>query len=434
MLVLYIFLTILITLALGIPIAFSLGVTALGFLITLSDIPLTVLIQRMYLGVNSFPLLAIPLFMLAGSIMNRGGISKRLVEFSMAMVGQIKGGLAMVTIVTSMFFGAITGTSAGASAAIGQILIPAMIKYGYPPGFAAAVTSAGSSLGIVIPPSVPMILYGSISGISVATLFLSGVPLGVSIGIFLMIGCYIITARLESKGLYTNFQQKFSASLLMKSFISAIPALCLPIIILGGIMTGIVTPTESAALAVFAGAIIGGLIYKELSIKDIINSLNDSVKGSAVVMFIVATASILGYAFTTLGIGKMFMEPLLAFADNQIMLMLICSLVLFIGGFIFDGTVMVLILVPLFMPLVNALSIDSLQFALLTIVVWCIGQQTPPVASGLYVTCALAKVSMIEASKYNLLLILIFVIFLFAIIFIPDVVLYLPRLLSGQIY
>jgi len=423
---------IILLLLLGLPIAWALGATALGFIATMSDLPLSVLLQKMYNGVNSFPLLAIPLFMLAGSLMNHGGISRRLVDFSLALVGHIKGGLAMVTIVTSMFFGAITGTCAGASAAVGQILIPSMIEKGYPRGMAAAVTSAGASLGIIIPPSVPMILYSSIAAISVGTLFMGGLPLGVMIGICLMIVSYFKIGRMIKDGTYEDVRLKFSLNRLGVTFIKAIPALCIPVIILGGIMFGIVSPTESAALAVFAGLIIGGLVYRQLTWKNIWASVVESVKSSATVMIIVATAMILGYAFTVLGVSKQIMTPLLAIADTPIKLMLITSLILFIGGFFLDGTVMVLVLVPLFMPTMQVMGIDQLQFAMLAIVVWCIGQQTPPVASGLYVTCALAKIGMIEASKYNLLNIAVFVIFAFALIYIPDIVLYLPRLFIGQ--
>lgn len=419
-------------LLLGVPIAFALGFTALLFLAMLSDLPFSVLLQKMYLGVNSFPMLAIPLFMLAGSLMNRGGISKRLIEFSLALVGHIKGGLSMVTIVTSMFFGAITGTCAGASAAVGQILIPAMVKEGYPRGFAAAVTSAGASLGIIIPPSVPMILYSSIAAISVGTLFLGGLPLGVIIGVTLMLVSYCKVSAMIKKNQYTDVKLKFSWRKLGKSFLRAIPALCLPVIILGGIMSGVVSPTESAALAVLAGLVIGGLVYRELTWRYIWESVIESVKSSATVMIIVAAASVLGYAFTVLGVGKQVMEPMLKFADTPVAFMLVASLILFIGGFFLDGTVMVLVLVPLFTPMLTSFGIDQLQFAMLVIVVWCIGQQTPPVASGLYVTCALAKVGMIEASKFNILFLCVFIVFAFALIFIPDVVLYLPRLFIGQ--
>lgn len=431
MIVLYIFVVLLAILALGTPIAFALGITAVGFVIFATNLPLTVLLQRVYMGVNSYTLLAVPLFMLAGSIMNKGGISRRLVDFSMALVGHIKGGLSMVAIVTSMFFGAITGTCSGASAAVGQILIPAMMDAGYPGPFAAAVTSAGSSLGVIIPPSVPMILYGSVASISVGTLFLCGVPMGISIAVVLMIACYFQVKKLEKQGLYPSVTVKFSMKRLGSTFVKAIPAFLVPVIILGGIMSGVVTPTESAALAVAAGLVIGGLVYRELSIKNIYESLVESAMGSATVLFIVATAGILGYAFTALNAGEAIMAPMLAHVDGQIGFMLVASLVLFIGGFIFDGSVMVLILIPLFIPLIEVYGVDPLQFALMTITVWCIGQQTPPVASGLYVTVKLAGCNMIQASRYNLLFIFVYFIFLMGFIFLPDVFMFLPRLVTG---
>lgn len=415
---------ILLTLSLGVPIAFALGITAMVFLLIFSDLSMGLIIQQLYQGADSFPLLAIPLFIFAGSLMNYSGISSRLINFALSIVGMIKGGLAYVNVITSVFFGAITGTAAAASAAVGQIMIPTMVEKGYKPGFSAATTSAGSTLGILIPPSVPMILYGSISGLSVADLFITGVPIGIMVAIGYLIVAYFISLR---EG-HVIEDQKFSIKYIYKTFIKAIPALMVPVVILGGIMSGIVTPTESAALAVLCG-IIAGIIYKELTIKKLIEALEDGVRNTAVVMFIVATGTILGFAFSALGVGKQMMEPFLAFGDNTIAIMLMASLILFIGGFIFDGTVMVVVLVPLFLPLVASTAIDPIQFAMVVIIVWGIGQQTPPVASGLYVTTAIAKVSMFEASKYNIWYILILLIVLMGMIFVPDFMLYVPRLL-----
>jgi len=424
MLPLLMLILILLFLAIGVPIAFTLGLTAVIFIMYYSDITLELIIQQLYLGTNSFPLLAIPLFMLAGALMNHGGISVRLINFALAIIGMVRGGLGMVNVVASVFFGAITGTAAGASAAVGQIMIPAMKEKGYSPSFAAAVTSAGSSLGIIIPPSVPMILYGSISGLSVASLFLTGVPIGVAIAIGYMIVVYIISTKKK----YDFKENPFSWNLVFKTFISALPALLVPVAIMGGILTGFATPTESAAIAVLCG-IIAGLIYKQLTWSSFIKALNESVVNTALVMLIVATAKILGFSFSSLGIGRMMLEPIMGFTDNTIMLMLIASLILFIGGFIFDGTVMVLVIVPLFLPLVQATSIDPMQFAMVVIIVWAIGQQTPPVASGLYITTAIAKVSMIQVSRYNVWFILVLFIALIGMIFFPDVMLYIPRLM-----
>ncbi|MBM7095178.1 TRAP transporter large permease [Bacillus sp. H-16] len=424
MLPLLMLLSILLLLALGVPIAFTLGITALIFIFVYADIPLNMLIQQLYLGTNSFPLLAIPLFMLAGSLMNYGGISKRLIDFALSIIGMVKGGLAMVNVVASIFFGAITGTAAGASAAVGQIMIPAMKEKGYSPSFSAAVTSGGSSLGIIIPPSVPMILYGSISGISVASLFLTGIPIGLTIAFGYLIVVYLISRK---KG-YHFTEKPFSLRDIFKTFVLAIPALLVPIAIFGTILTGLATPTESAAIAVIC-ALLASFIYRELTIKSFIEALNESVRNTALVMFIVATATLLGYSFSLLGIGRQMMEPIMAYSDNPIILLLIAALILFIGGFIFDGTVMVLVIVPLFLPLVNATAVDPLQFAMVVIIVWAIGQQTPPVASGLYITTAIAKVSMLQVSRYNIWFIFVLFLTLMAMIFYPDVMLYVPRLL-----
>ncbi|WP_462420601.1 TRAP transporter large permease [Salinicoccus sp. Marseille-QA3877] len=417
---------VLLLLTLGVPIAFALGITAVIFLFLLTDLPLSLMIQQLYLGINSFPLLAIPLFILAGSLMNTGGMSVRLINFALSLIGTVKGGLAYVNVLTSVFFGAITGTAAAASAAVGQIMIPAMIEKKYDRGFAAATTSAGSTLGILIPPSVPMILYGSIASISVADLFITGIFVGLAVAIG-----YTIVAYFMSKSQNYEMEEKaFSWKLVFEQFYSAIPALLIPVIIMGGILTGIVTPTESAALAVLAGIIVG-FLTKELTIKKLMFSLVDSVRNTALVMFIVATATILGFSFSSLGIGQQMMQPFMQFADNPIMIMFMASFILLIGGFIFDGTVMVVVLVPLFLPIVAATAIDPIQFAMIVIIVWGIGQQTPPVASGLYITTAIAKVSMLHASKYNIWYILVLIVALLLMIYLPDIMLYLPRLIIG---
>src|SRR5699024_5195330 len=245
-------LTVLILLAIGVPIAFALGITAVIFLVLLTDLPLSLMLQQLYLGINSFPLLAIPLFILAGSLMNTGGMSVRLINFALSLIGTVKGGLAYVNVLTSVFFGAITGTAAAASAAVGQIMIPAMIEKKYDRSFAAATTSAGSTLGILIPPSVPMILYGSIASISVADLFITGIFVGITVAVGYTFVAYFISKKQN----YEMEKQAFSWKLVLENFISAIPALLIPVIIMGGIMTGIVTPTESAALAVLVGIIV----------------------------------------------------------------------------------------------------------------------------------------------------------------------------------
>lgn len=417
---------VLLLLTMGVPIAFALGITAVIFLFLLTDLPLSLMVQQLYLGINSFPLLAIPLFILAGSLMNTGGMSVRLINFALSLIGTVKGGLAYVNVLTSVFFGAITGTAAAASAAVGQIMIPAMIEKKYDRSFAAATTSAGSTLGILIPPSVPMILYGSIASISVADLFITGIFVGLIVAVGYTLVAYFVSKRQH----YEMEKQEFSLKLVLEKFIAAIPALLIPVIIMGGIMTGIVTPTESAALAVLVGIIVG-FLSKELTIKKLMFSLVDSVRNTALVMFIVATATILGFSFSSLGIGQQMMQPFMQFADNPIMIMFMASFILLIGGFIFDGTVMVVVLVPLFLPIVAATTIDPIQFAMIVIIVWGIGQQTPPVASGLYITTAIAKVSMLQASKYNIWYIFILVIALLLMIYVPDIMLYLPRLLIG---
>ncbi|MGV8058908.1 MAG: TRAP transporter large permease [Smithellaceae bacterium] len=426
MIVICVLLLLFLLLIIGIPIAFALAMSGICAILLLGDVPLTYIFQRFYMGSESYSLVALPMFILAGNLMNRGGVSGRLISFAASLMGRVRGGLAMITIVASAFFGAISGTATGTSAAIGSMMIPSMIKKGYDPGYAAAVVSASSSLGIVIPPSLPLILYGSVSGLSVGMLFLAGVPLGILISIVYMIVTHFIAIKYH----LPSGENKVNIKSIYKSFLPAIPALTLPVLILGSIIYGIATPTETAGMAVILSIFVGS-IYKELSLNIFIQCLKESLVGSAAVMLIIASGDLLGWALTYLEAAQELMNLMLSFATTKISIMLIASVILLIAGFVFDGTVMVIIIVPLFMPLVKHAGIDPLQFAMVVLLCWCIGQQTPPVASGLYVSTAIANVDMLQAARYVVFYIFALFAILLAIVFIPDYVLYFSKLVSG---
>jgi len=427
MLIFVVFLLLLLLLAIGVPIAFSLAITGIAVVLSLGNVPLTYAFQRLFMSSESYSLVSLPLFILTGILMNNGGVSNRLIRLASALVGPIRGGLGMVTIVASTFFGAISGTATGTSAAIGSVLIPAMKDQKYKPGYAAAVTSASSSLGIVIPPSLPLILYGSISGLSVGMLFLAGVPLGIIIMILYMVVTHFIAKKYNLPKAMENWSPKEISI----SFREALPAVSIPIVILGSIAGGIATPTETAGMAVVIAIIVGALVYKELTISKIMDSFKEALISNATVMLIIAAGGLLGWCLTYLRAAENLMNLLMSYTNSNIGIMLVSSLILFIAGFIFDGTVMVVIVVPLFLPLVQAAGIDPLQFAMVVLLCWCIGQQTPPVASGLYVTTAIAKVDMLDTVKYLIPYILVLTIVLFLIIYFPTYTLYLSKMISG---
>ena len=426
MIVISVLLLLFILLVIGVPIAFSLAISGISAIFVLGDVPLTYIFQRFYMGSESYSLVALPMFILAGNIMNRGGVSRRLIDFAGSLLGRLRGGLGMITIVASAFFGAISGTATGTSAAIGSMMIPTMIKKGYDPGYSAAIVSASSSLGIVIPPSLPLILYGSVSGLSVGMLFLAGVPLGIIMSMVYM----FVTHFLALKYKLPLGENKISVRSIVRAFLPAIPALTLPVLILGSIIYGIATPTETAGMAVVLSIIVS-VAYKEIDIDIFVRCLRESLVGSATVMLIIASGDLLGWALTYLEAAQELMNLMLSFATSNISIMIIASIILLIAGFVFDGTVMVIIIVPLFLPLVKHAGIDPLQFAMVVLMCWCIGQQTPPVASGLYVSTAIAGVDMIYAAKYIIYYIVALTFILLALIFFPDYILYFSKIVSG---
>ncbi len=408
-----------------IPVAFALGLTSLGFLVFATKVPLVVVVQRLYMGVDSFTLLAVPLFILAGVAMNYTSMSKKIVDFSLALVGYLQGGLAAVNIVTSMFFAGVSGTSMADTAAVGGVLIPAMIKKGYKADFTGAVTASSSTIGIIIPPSVPMVLYGVFVGISVSSLFIAGLIPGVVIGL----GLILVAVFLSRKAGYGS-ENTFSWLYVWKTFLSAIPSLFLPIIILGGILGGVFTPTEAAAVAVIYVVIVG-VVSHELTMRKMYDALRESALLTGQVMIIISVASLLGWVFAYARIPQMLVDPILNLTTSIPIFLWLVSLVLIIAGTFLHGTAMLVVLVPLFLPVVEQLGIHPLHFGMVVIMCWGIGQQTPPVGSALYITCSLAKIDMWELTRANLPFIAVLFIVLAGIIHVPSLFVFLIPKLFG---
>jgi len=403
----------------GIPIAFALGITSLGFLTFVTKVPLIVIVQRLFTGVDSFTLLAVPLFIFVGILMNSTSISEKIVNLSIALVGHLKGGLSAVNIVASMFFAGISGTSMADTAAIGGLMIPAMIKKGYKADFTAAVTASSSTIGIIIPPSVPMVLYGVFVGISVTKLFITGIIPGIFIGLGLILVSSIISHREGYRS-----ETTFSFKRLWQTFIGALPALFLPVIILGGIMGGIFTPSEAGAVAVIYVLILGFFLYRDLNLKKLYRALKDAVLLTGSVLIIIAVASLLGWVFAYAKIPQALVSPVLHITKSPIVFMWIASLILIIAGTFLHGTAMLVIVIPLFLPIVSQLGINPLHFAMVVMICWGIGQQTPPVGSALYVTCTLADVDMGELTRANIPFISVLLVILAGVIHFPQFFVY----------
>ncbi|MDH3206882.1 MAG: TRAP transporter large permease [Gemmatimonadota bacterium] len=402
----------------GVPIAISLGLVAVVAMVTgpggTGSLPNVGLV--MFSGATSFPLIAIPLFILAGAIMNATGISRRLIALASALVGFIRGGLSMVTISASLFFAEISGSAVADVAALGSILIPAMKKRGYSRAFAAAVTSSSATLAVIIPPSIPMIIYGVMSGSSIVELFVAGIVPGVMGGLLMMVVAYVLARR-------HNFptEQAFQLSRVWETARDAAWALLLPVIILGGIFTGWVTATEGAGLAVVAAILIGGLVYKELDAKQLRKAMLEGGSQTAVVMLLVAASALLGDYLTEVRVPQGVASGIMGLTqDRWAILLLLNGFFLVIGLFLHSAAAIILV-VPIVMPLVQAAGIDPVHFGLIVTLNLGIGQQTPPVASVLVTACSVAKADIWEVSKVNVWFVAVLVTMLVIVTYIPIV-------------
>jgi tripartite ATP-independent transporter DctM subunit len=412
----------------NVPIAVALGVVAVVAILqssgwaSLANAPLA-----MYSGATSFPLIAIPLFILAGAIMNASGISRRLIALSYSLLGFMRGALAQVTIVTSMFFAEISGSAVADAAALGSILIPAMKSKGYTKEFAAAVLSSSATLAVIIPPSIPMILYAAMADTSVVKLFVAGILPGVLGGLLMM----AITWYFARKH---NFpvEQKFQLARVWPALKDASWALVLPAIILGGIFGGVVTATEGAALAVVAAIVIGAGIYRELHWHDLWVALIDGVTQTAVVMLLVAASALLGVHLTEIQAPQGLAAAVMAISTNKWVVLLLLNLLFLLLGFFLHSAAAIILVVPVVMPLVQAVGIDPVQFGIIITINLGIGQQTPPVASVLTVACSIAKADMWEVSKVNIWFIATLLVVLALSTYVPIFPLALVKLFYGS--
>lgn len=413
------------TFLVGVPIAFSLGIVSLGQVL-IDGFPPIVVIQRMFTGADSIALTAIPLFILSGALMFRGGMSKRMVDFADVLVGHLPSGLAMVSVLGCMFFAAITGSAIAATAAIGGIMIPLMTERGYDKGFSAPLVACGGSIGPIIPPSIPLLVYGVMANVSVGKLFIGGFLPGILMGVGLMIYSYFIGKKRN----YIGREKKASLKEIFNAGKSALLALLMPVIIIGGIMSGVFTPTESATIAVFYALIIGMFVYKELKFKDIYPALVDSAKSTGQVLVVVAFASLFTWVITVNNIPQAVSAFLSASISNKYILLMVINVILLIAGTFIDTTSAIVIFTPLFLPLVQSFGVDLVHFGMIMAVNLTIGMCTPPLGVCLFVAGSIAKIPLKAQFKELMPMLLILIIVLLIVTYIPVITLFLPSLVS----
>ena len=401
----------------GVPIALAiLGSALIGVFVLNGHLGFLNAALSLFDGATKFPLIAIPLFVLAGALMNTGGISRRLIAFVSALVGFVRGGLAMVNVGVSLFFAEISGSAVADVAATGSVLIPAMKHKGYSPRFAAALTSSSASLAIIIPPSIPMILYGALSGTSIVQLFVAGIVPGL-LGAALMMGlCAYFARRYDLPR-----EEAFSLRRLGRATREAGWALILPVVILGGIFGGVVTATEGAALAVVTALFIGAFVYRELNLATLYRAMVDGVVQTAVVMLLVAASAVLGLYLAETGLPQRLAAGITSITTNVILVLLIVNVFLLFVGMVLHGAAAIILTVPIFMPLVRELGIDPVQFGILLTLNIALGQQTPPVASVLVTSCSIARTDVWGTTRTNLPFIGVLVLVLLLVTYVPAV-------------
>ncbi|MGF9906605.1 TRAP transporter large permease [Brevibacillus porteri] len=417
------FLTLLVLLILNVPIGVALGLSVVVVFMLEGNIPLLVVIQKMFNGTDSFPLMAIPFFLLAGKLMETGGISARLIRFANTIVGNLPGGLAIVAVMGCTFFAAISGSSAATTAAVGGILIPHMVKKGYNVRFSAALHATGGTIGVMIPPSVPMVLYGVAASASISELFIAGIGPGILVAISLILYSYWISKKNGWGG-----GEKHTPKEIWEAFKDSILAILMPIIILGGIYGAIFTPTEAAVVAVIYGLVVGLFVYREIKWKDLGEIFAGSASMTAVIMLIIATANAFGYLMTRENIPQEIAQFMLGITDSTIITLLIINVLLLILGTFMETAVTIILLTPILLPITNSLGIDPVLFGVIMVVNSAIGMLTPPVGINLLVAGNIAKLQNTEIERAVIPFLVIMIVDLMLITYIPEISLFLVNL------
>ena len=406
-------------LIIGVPVAIALGCATMATIVFSPDITITttVIAQRLFGGLESTSLMAIAFFVLAGNLMTKGGISRRLVDLANSMVGGVRGGMSLALVLASAFFAALSGSAPATVIAIGSMLYADMVRIGYPKERTAGLLVVAGGLGPVIPPSIIMVVYATMTGASVGDMFKSGMFIGIAIMVVLM----IIVMYLAQKEKWPKSDKRITGREFFHNFLKAIPALMLPIIILGGIYSGLLTPTESAAVAVVWALIAGLFIYKEIKPQDLVPIFLDSAKSAAMVLFIVATSTAFSWLFTYSGISRMLIDTIIGMNLNATMFCLIVAIVLLIFGTFLEGIATAVLLVPVLWPIANSLGINVIHFGMIVCIYNVIGTMTPPVAVNIFSAASVTKLKMGDIAKGEVPFFIGYLMVFFAVVFIPAI-------------
>lgn len=414
-------------LILGVPIAVTVGFSSIVFIFA-NGIQPSIIIQRLFTGIDSTALMAIPMFILAGELMNRGGLARRLVDMANKMIGNVTGGLALITILACMFFAAISGSGVATAAAIGAILIPSMVNAGYDRPFASAVVATASPIGVIIPPSISFVVYGVLAGVSITDLYKAGIPAGIIVGLCLMVVAYFISKKRGYKKI--KVIKEVSETMepkkwMLKTFLDPLWALMTPVIIVGGVFSGIFTATESAVVAVLYSMFIGLFVYKELNWKDLPKIILDAGLGSAKIMFIIANAMLFAWVMAYARIPQLILQKFLEMNMSPFMILLFINIVLLIAGTFMETSAILLIAVPIFLPLIKTIGIDPVHFGIIVTVNTAVGLVTPPFGVCLFTTSAISGVSVWKLSRAVAPFIVAMIVATLIITYFPQLVMFL---------
>lgn len=409
-------------LVIGMPIAVTIGLSS-AIYILLNHITPVIVIQRLFTGINNVALLAIPFFILAGDLMNTGGIAKRLVRLANAFIGERYGSLAIVTVLGCMFFAAISGSGVATAAAMGTILIPEMLNNGYERKFAASVVATASPIGVIIPPSISFVVYGVLTGTSVTDLYLAGIPAGIIVGILLIVWCYLESRK---KG-YRGGTAKASRAEKWVALKDSLWALGTPLILIGGVFGGIFTPTESAVVAVVYALAVGLFIYREMTWKDVLRTFLNSARMAAKIMFIISCATAFAYVLSYERIPQKIVAGVIGLTENKFLILMIVNLLLLIAGTFMETSAILIIMVPLLMPRMNKIGVNPVHFGIIATVNTAIGLVTPPFGVCLFTSASVGKVPVEGLSKSVLKPIAFMIVGLLIITYIPESVMFLVK-------
>ncbi|MGP9819047.1 TRAP transporter large permease [Salinarimonas sp. NSM] len=409
--------------ALGAPIAIAILAASIGGIAFFTPLPLVLVAQKLMTTIDSFPLMAIPFFILAGNLMEAGGISRRLVEFAKALVGGVQGGLAASCVLTCMIFASVSGSSVATTFAIGAIIIPAMVKHGYPKTFGASLQATSAELGVIIPPSIPLILYGVAAEVSIGELFVGGIGPGLLIGAALIL--YVLVAcRINGWGK----EDHIGRLPLLAATRQAAWALAMPVIIIGGIYQGVFTPTEASVVAVVYALLVGTLVYRAISLRDLVGVLRRSVISSTIIMFIIAAAGLFSFLITRAGVPAAISAWITSVVSDPAMFLLAVNVFLFLVGMFIETSAAIIVLAPILAPVAIAFGVDPVHFGLIMVVNLALGMITPPFGVNLFAACQVAQVPLERIIRHLVPFVLVVVTCLMIITYVPELTLFFRNL------